>query len=90
MRVTAQQRALYLAAIARWFAKRRKTSIPKLLLELEISPPSKHPEDVFYCVKGVRTNAVVVAGKGEVWQLIPGVSEKNSLGTLVGNIFENN
>jgi hypothetical protein len=88
MRVTKQQKELHLNAIARWFANRRKTTVQKVLLDLRILPPSKHPEDVFYSVTGRRTNAVVVAGKGEVWRWIPGVSETNSLGTLIGNVFE--
>jgi hypothetical protein len=88
MRVPKHQNELHLNAIARWFANRRKTTIQKVLLDLKIRPPSKHPEDVFYSVTGRRTNAVVVAGQGEVWQWIPGVSEKNSIGTLIGNVFE--
>lgn len=88
MRVTKQQKELHLNAIARWFANRRKTQIQKVLLDLRIHPPSKHPEDLFYSVTGRRTNAVVVAGKGEVWQWLPGVSETKSLGTLIGNVFE--
>jgi hypothetical protein len=88
MKVTKQQKAFHLYAIARWFAKRRKTTVQKVLLDLKISPPSSVSEDVFYSVTGLRTNAVVVAGRGEVWQRIPGVSVENSLGTLVGNVFE--
>ncbi len=88
MKVTKRQSELHLTAIARWFARRRKTTIQKVLLDLSIAPPSSYPEDVFYSVEGRRTNAVVVAGQGEVWQWIPGVSEQNSLGTLIGNVFE--
>jgi hypothetical protein len=89
MKVTKQQKELHLDAIARWFARRRKTTIQKVLLDLKITPPCGIPEDVFYFVKGRRTNAVVVAGEGEVWQWTPGVSGKNSLGTMLGNVFEN-
>lgn len=88
MNVTRQQKALHINAITRWFAKRRKTTIQKVLLDLAITPPSEFPEDVFYKVKGFRTFAVVVAGKGEVRLWIPGVSDTNSLGILVGNVFE--
>jgi hypothetical protein len=59
-----------------------------VLLDLKITAPSNHPDDEFYFVKGRRTEAVVVAGQGEVWQVIPDVSEPNSLGTLIGNVFE--
>ena len=90
MRVTKQQKAIHLDAIARWFARRRKTTIQKVLLDLTIKYPSKVPEDVFYSVTGRRTYAVIVAGHGEVWQWIPGVSRPNSLGTLIGNVFEDN
>ena len=88
LNMTKKEKAFHVNAIARWFAKRRKTTIQKVLLDLAIMPPSEFPEDVFYKVNGLRTYAVVVAGQGEVWQWIPGVSETNSLGTLVGNVFE--
>ena len=88
MRLSYQHRKLHLHAIARWFARRRKTTVQKLLLDLTIEPPSSFPEDVYYAVSGWRTSAVVVAGRGDVWQWIPGVSEPNSLGTFIGNVFE--
>jgi hypothetical protein len=88
MRITKQQKQYHLNAIARWFARKRKTTIQKVLLDLSIAMPSNFPEDVFFAIEGRRTRAVVVAGQGDVWQWIPGVSEPNSLGTHIGNIFE--
>lgn len=38
MNVTEQQKALHVNAIASWFAKRRKTTIQKVLLDLAIRP----------------------------------------------------
>lgn len=88
MKNNKHQVAIHRDAIARWFAKRRKTTIQKVLLDLSITPPSRIPEDVFYLVKGKRTEALVVSGKGEVWLWMPGISKENTLGNLVGNVFE--
>jgi hypothetical protein len=88
MKTNAQQRAIHLHAIARWFARRRKTTIQKLLLDLKIKPPGRHPEDVFYHVSGRRTHAFVVAGQGEVWRALKQRSPDGSTHELIGNVFD--
>ena len=49
-----QQQTLHIDSIARWFARKRKTSIQKVLLTLEIAP-KKRPDGFIYLVTGWRT-----------------------------------
>jgi len=73
---------MHVDAIARWFARRRKTSLQKVLLDLEIRPPSNHPDDCYYSVEGKRTHAFVEAGNGDIWRW-----ERNQTGpALIGNV----
>ena len=77
------QFGIHFEAIARWVAKRRKTNIQKVMFDLKIIPPSSlDDDDVFYFVKGRRTNFVVVAGQGDVFENFGGQGQN-----YLGNIF---
>jgi hypothetical protein len=86
MRVTTEQRAIHTDTIYRWFARRRKTSIQKVLLDLKVVPPTRRSEDVFYGVVGKRTDAFVEAGTGEVWRPLKSPLPDRSY-EMIGNVF---
>lgn len=81
-----QQKALHLDAIARWFARRRKTSIRKILFDLTIRQPNRHDEELFYTVTGRRTFAFV-AGAGEIWQPCKKPTPVQTH-EMIGNVFD--
>ena len=76
------QFGIHFEAIARWAAKRRKTSIHKVMLDLKFIPPSSLDDDVLFFVEGRRTYLVVVAGQGDVFENFGGQGQK-----YLGNIF---
>lgn len=51
---------MHLDAIARWFARLRKTTVQKVYLDLTITPPCKAPEDLYYRISGKCTRAYAV------------------------------
>ncbi len=86
MRFTTRHKVIHTDAIERWFARYRKTTVQKVLLDLKIEPPSSHPDDVYYYVTGRRTYAMVMAGTGDVWRFLntplPGRDYE-----WIGNVF---
>jgi hypothetical protein len=86
MKVTARHKAIHIGAIVKWFARRRKTTVQKVLLDLVIDPPSRIPDDVYYHVTGKRTYAQVMAGTGDVRRFLnTRLADRDS--EMIGNVF---
>ena len=78
MKTTKKQKAIHRDAIARWFARRRKTTSQKVLLDLEIIPPSTHPEDVFgvYRRRSPAPKSSVAGRVRAMWWRCVGISDQ--------------
>ena len=94
MKIDPAQRAklyaefLHKDAITRWFARRRKTTVQKVLLDLKITPPGSpdDPDNECYLISGKRTFAVVVPGQGDIWAA--GNFKSETASRLIGNVWE--